>query len=69
MITLLSPEVIVIGGGVSLIGQERFFNPVRRAVGQYVFPPVANQFEIVSAALGEEVVVYGALALAHNAVG
>ena len=52
---------------VSLIGEERFFAPVRRAVGQYVFPPVADKFEIAPAALGEEVVIYGALALARSA--
>ena len=68
MVTLLSPEVIVIGGGVSLVGEEHFFAPLRRAVRQYVFPPVAQQFEIVPAELGEEVVIHGALALARNAI-
>ena len=65
----MTRRIVVIGGGVSLIGQERFFKPVRRAARQYVFPPVADQFEIVPAALGEEVVIYGALALARNAFG
>ncbi|MEZ6071793.1 MAG: ROK family protein [Pirellulales bacterium] len=67
LITLVSPEVVVIGGGVSLIGEDAFFAPVRRAARQYVFPPVADQFEIVPAALGEEVVIHGALALARAA--
>jgi glucokinase len=63
MITLLAPEVVVLGGGVSLIGEQLFVGPVRRYVGQYVFPPLATSYRIVSAALGELAVVHGAIAL------
>jgi len=63
-ITLLAPEVVVVGGGVSLLGDELFLNPVRDAVRQYVFPPLADSYDIVPAALGESVVVHGAVALA-----
>jgi glucokinase len=66
VITLLAPEVVVVGGGVSLLGEELFFDPVRRAVREYVFPPLANSYEIVPAALGELVVVHGAIALAAS---
>jgi glucokinase len=65
VVTLVAPEVIVIGGGVSLIGESLFFNPVRAAAQRYVFPPLAGSFEIVPAVLGELVVVHGALALAQ----
>lgn len=64
MATLLAPNVIVMGGGVSLVGERLFFEPLRRYVHQYVFPPLAGTFEIVPARLGEEVVVHGVLALA-----
>jgi glucokinase len=64
-LTLTSPEVIVVGGGVSLAGEELFFAPLRCAVQQYVFPPLAGKFRIVPAELGEEVVVHGALATAR----
>lgn len=63
-ITLLAPEVVVVGGGVSLLGEKLFFAPLRRAVQCYVFPPLAGSCEIVPAALGEWVVVHGAIALA-----
>jgi len=63
-ITLLAPEVVVVGGGVSLLGEELFFAPLRQAVRRYVFPPLAEAYEIVPAALGELVVVHGAIALA-----
>ena len=64
MITLLSPHVVVIGGGVSLMGEELFFEPLRRQVRRFVFPPLADAVQIVPAALDEEVVVHGAVALA-----
>jgi len=66
-VTLLNPARIVIGGGVSLIGEELFFEPVRRACQAHVFEPFASSLEIVPAALGEEVVVHGAIALAIDA--
>lgn len=66
MITLLAPEIVVVGGGVSLIGPTRFFVPLRRAVARYVFPPLQGSYEIVPAALGELVVVHGAVAIAAN---
>jgi glucokinase len=56
--------VVVVGGGVSLIGEERFFQPLRREVARYVFPPLADTYRVLPAALGEEVVVHGAAALA-----
>lgn len=64
MITLLAPNVVVIGGGVSLAGEELFFAPLRRYVDRYVFPPHQGTFRIVPSALGEEVVLHGALAIA-----
>jgi glucokinase len=67
VVTLLAPETVVIGGGVSLAGEELFFEPVRAAAAAYVFGPLAGSYRIVPAKLGEEVVVHGALALAAEA--
>ncbi len=64
-ITLVAPEVVVIGGGVALLGEE-MLRPVREHVAQYVFPPFLDRYRIVPAGLGEEMVVYGALALAAD---
>lgn len=64
MITLLAPQAVVIGGGVSLLGEQLFFEPVRRAVELFVFPPFRGTYVVVPARLGEEMVVHGALALA-----
>ena len=59
-ITLVSPEVVVVGGGVSLAGETLFFAPLREQVDRYVFPPLLGKFRIAPAELGERVVVHGA---------
>ena len=65
VVTLIAPEVLIVGGGVSLVGEEVFYEPLRAAIKQYVFPPLANSYRLLPAELGESVVVHGALALAR----
>ncbi|MEX2558815.1 MAG: ROK family protein, partial [Pirellulales bacterium] len=67
-VTLLSPQVVVVGGGVALMGEKLLFEPLRAAANRYVFPPLVGTFDIVPARLGEEMVVHGALALAQGKV-
>ncbi len=69
VIALLCPKRIVIGGGVSMMGDDLFFEPLRRRVAENVFAPFAGLTDIVAAALGEEVVIHGALALARQKFG
>jgi glucokinase len=64
VITLVAPEVVVVGGGVSLMGEQQFFIPLRQQVARYIFPPLADCYRLVPAKLGESVVLHGALALA-----
>ncbi|HTU26081.1 MAG TPA: ROK family protein [Pirellulales bacterium] len=68
VITLISPGVVVVGGGVSLMDESLFFAPLRREVERYVFPPQIGSYRIEPAALGELVVVHGALAAARQAM-
>ncbi len=63
-LTLTAAEVVVVGGGVSLAGDDLFFDPLRERVEEYVFPPLRERYEIVSAGLGEDVVVVGGVVLA-----
>ncbi|MBN1911976.1 MAG: ROK family protein [Pirellulales bacterium] len=67
VVTLVAPNLVVVGGGVSLAGEKLFLAPVRRYVNRYVFPAYAETFEIVPSALGEDVVLHGALELAADA--
>lgn len=59
-ITLLNPDRIIVGGGVSLMG-DVFLELLRTAVAERVFAPYAGRYEILPAAFGEEVVLVGAL--------
>ncbi|MBM4067614.1 MAG: ROK family protein [Planctomycetes bacterium] len=63
VIVLLCPRRIVIGGGVSLMG-DPLFRPLRERLAQLDFEPFRGLTDIVPAALGEDVVVHGALTLA-----
>lgn len=65
-VTLLAPRLIVLGGGVSLMSERHWLTPIRQEVETRVFPPFRGTYKIVPPALGEEVVVHGALALAHD---
>jgi glucokinase len=63
VITLVHPERIALGGGVSLMGSV-LLDPIRRQVDEHVFRPYRGRYEIVPCALGEDVVLVGALLLA-----
>lgn len=66
VIALLCPRRIIIGGGVSLMGEKLLFEPLRQMVAERVFKPFAGLTDIIPAALGEEVVVHGAIALVRQ---
>jgi glucokinase len=68
VVTLLNPRRIILGGGVSLMGDALWFEPIRQRLRERVFPPFRDSFDLVPPRLGEEVVVHGALALARDAV-
>lgn len=63
VITITAVECIVVGGGVSLMDERLFLTPLRAATNDFVFRPMSGQYEISLAALGEEVVVHGAISL------
>jgi glucokinase len=66
VITLLCPEKVIVGGGVSLMG-PLLWTPLREKTAKYAFKPFAGRWEIVPAALGEQVVVSGAVLLGLGA--
>lgn len=62
VIALYHPERIVLGGGVSLMGQL-FWDKLNEKIDEFIFEPFAGKYEVVPSALGEEVVVIGATLL------
>lgn len=65
-ITLFAPDVVVVGGGISQLGEDAFFEPLRAEVSRFVMAPLERTYEIVPARLGESVVLHGAIALAAS---
>lgn len=62
-ITLLNPDIVVVGGGVARAG-KKFLGPVREMARSLVFEPYRRNFRVVPAKLGDTVVVVGAALLA-----
>jgi len=67
IITLFHPEVIVIGGGVSNLG-ELILGPVRRYAAQYAFEPCKTGFSVLPCSFTEEAVLIGAAMVAAERV-
>lgn len=65
VITLIHPERIAMGGGVSLLG-DVLLDPVRQHVDKRCFGVFRDKYEIVSCSLGEDVVLVGCLLLAPH---
>ena len=63
LIHLLSPEVVVLGGGVIQAG-ELLFGPVRERVRRDAMPATAKGVRIVPARLGQDAGLVGAITLA-----
>lgn len=63
LVNLFNPELIVIGGGLTKMG-ERLFDPVRRIVDRRAFRTAAQVVKVVPAQLGDDVAVLGAAAVA-----
>ncbi len=66
VVTLLHPERVILGGGVSLMG-PLFWNLLQARATARGFKPFEGRYELVRAALGEEVVVIGAVLLGLGA--
>jgi glucokinase len=59
IVSLLNPEVVVIGGGLAAIGQP-LLSPLRKAVRQWGQPLAAKQVRIVRSRLGDDAGILGA---------
>jgi glucokinase len=67
-IMLLNPARVVVGGGIGKAG-EALLGPLRREMGRQITAWSRARIDIVPAALGDDSVLFGALALARQAQG
>ena len=68
-INLLSPEVIVLGGGVAGALGESFVERVWEIASRYTLPGATNGVRLVPAALEDDSGIIGAAALAKARIG
>ena len=66
VITLLHPERIAMGGGVSLMG-DILLDHIEDYIAQHVFGPYRGNYRLLPCTLKEDVVTVGTLLLAANA--
>jgi glucokinase len=64
-IMLLNPARIVIGGGISKAG-DKLFVPLRAELGRQITAWSGARVDVAPAALGDDSVLYGAMALAER---
>jgi predicted NBD/HSP70 family sugar kinase len=67
LINIFNPDLIVIGGGVSLAG-DIFFDNIRRVVSKNVMEPNSRQINIQQVAYGNNAALMGAFSLILNKV-
>ena len=62
LINIFNPELVTIGGGVSLAG-DVFFNNIRNSVDRNIMQPTSREVEILPVTFGENAALMGAFAL------
>ncbi len=67
LVNLFNPEMIVIGGGVSMAG-DIFFDNIKEVVEKHVMQPGSRELNISPVAHGENAAIMGAFALILNKV-
>jgi glucokinase len=68
LVNLFNPEVIVIGGGLTNLG-DTLLDPVRRTIDLRAFPAASRQVRVTLAQLGADVGIIGAAGSAMMASG
>jgi glucokinase len=68
LVNVLSPEIVVLGGGVIEAMRDDFVERIDRAVRDVAFSFMVKDLQIVRAALGDDAGVTGAAMLAREAI-
>ena len=67
LINIFSPDLVVYGGGLIEACGELFLEKILSEVDRYCMPEIRSTVELKTAALGDDSVVYGDLALIESA--
>ncbi|MFL5980325.1 MAG: ROK family protein [Gaiellaceae bacterium] len=67
IVNLFEPELVVLGGGVTRVG-EQLLGPVRTAVQSHAVRPAGSPLGIVQSALGDHVGIVGAAAIVYDRI-
>jgi glucokinase-like ROK family protein len=67
LINLFNPELIVIGGGVSMAG-DMFFDTIKNVIHKHILQASAKELPIVPVAFGKNAALMGAFALVLNRI-
>lgn len=63
MINVISPDVVIYGGGVMEAVGEVFLEKIVAEVDKYCMPSIRTTVELKNAALGDDSILYGALSM------
>ena len=66
MINTISPDIVVYGGGVIEAVGDIFLNKILAEVDRYCMPSIRSSVELKQAALGDDSVIYGCLAMIED---
>ncbi len=66
LINVLSPEAVVLGGGLVEAMEELYLSEVKKAVKEHAMPFLRKNVRIVPAKLGDDAVAMGAARLIHD---
>jgi glucokinase len=68
IVNVFGPDVIILGGGITLAWGERLLEPARQAVAETAFRIPAQRVRIVQAVLGDDVGLIGTVPLVASAL-
>ena len=63
MINTISPDLVIYGGGIIEAMGDHFLSRILAEVDRYCMPSIRSSVDIKNASLGDDSVIYGALAL------
>ena len=68
IVNVFGPDVVILGGGITLAWGERLIAPAREAVAESAFRIQAERARVVQAALGDDVGLIGTVPLVASAL-